>query len=141
MNCIKPNDRIPPKLDKSAVRSDRLKFHGIWSSDLEIAVFPSAASWSPAGLATSDTKAVSKADASAFIPDKSDAVKGKRPLDATDVGLIAMSDIGDIELIDGITGAISEALWSITILQQRQNKLPLAFFLSRKILKKSKTNK
>lgn len=114
--------KLPPKFGKSAVRSDRLKFHWIWSSDLEIPLPPSGASCSPTELATSDVNAVSRAEASAPIPDISDAVKGKWPLDATDVGLTGISETDDIVPFGGITGAISGALWSITILQQGQKQ-------------------
>lgn len=121
---------LPPKFDKSAVRSDKLKFHWIWSSDLkeslEFPTPPSGASCNPTELATSDVKAVSSADVSTPIPDISDAVKGKWPLDATDVGLTGISDMDDMVLFGGIIGATSAALLSITILQQGQKQLTLA---------------
>ena len=121
---------LPPKFDKSAVRSDKLKFHWIWSSDLkeslEFPAPPSGASCNPTELATSDVNAVSSADVSTPIPDISDAVKGKWPLDATDVGLTGISDMDDMVPFGGIIGATSAALFSITILQEGKKQLTLA---------------
>lgn len=127
---VKSSYELPPKFDKSAVRSDKLKLHGIWSSDLreslEFPAPPSGASCNPTELATSDVNAVSSADASTPIPDISDAVKGKWPLDATDVGLTAISDMDDMVPFGGTMGVTSAVLLSITILQQKQKQLPLA---------------
>lgn len=136
------NYKLPPKFDKSAVRSDRLKFHWIWSSDLEFPG-PSGASCNPTEVATSDVNAVSSADVSTPIPDISDAVKGKWPLDATDPGLTGISDIDDMVLFGGIIGATSAALFSITILRQGQKQLPLVELISCKMIeiKSSLSNK
>lgn len=68
--------------------------------------------------------AVSRADVSTPMPDISDALKGKWPVDATDVGLTGISDIDDIPLLGAIAGAISAALLSITMLENsRESKL------------------
>lgn len=127
---IKNKKNLPPKFDKSAVKSERLKFHGIGAKalreSLEFPGPPSGGSCNPTELATSDVNAVSSADASTPIPDISDAVKGKWPLDATEVGLTGISDMDDMALLGGITGATSAVLVSLTILQKRKKQLPLA---------------
>lgn len=105
---------LPPKFDKSAVRSVRLKFHWIWSSDLkesrEFPSVPSGGSCKPTEFATSDVKAVSRVEVSVPIPEISDAENGKWPLDATDVGLIGSSDMDDNALFGGRTEATSAVL-------------------------------
>lgn len=121
--------KLPPKFDKSAVRSEKLKFHGIWANDLgESPEFPtplSGDSCSPAGLATSDVKAVSRAEESTAMPDISDALKGNWPLD---VGLTGISDMEDIVLFGGITGDASAVLVSMHILHRKELEV-----ISRKI--------
>lgn len=118
------NITIPSIFDKSAVRSERLKFHGIWDKDLseslECPTPLSGGSSNPTELVKSDVKAVSRTEVSTPILGISDALNGKWPLDATEVGLTGISDMDDIALFRGIVGDMSAIVVSITILQNQE---------------------
>lgn len=71
---------------------------------------PSGGSCKPTEFATSDVNGVSRVEISAPIPEISDAENGKWPLDATDVGLIGISDMDDNALFVGKTETTSGEL-------------------------------
>ena len=121
-------NNLPPKFDRSAVRSERLKVHWICSNDLEFPAPPSGPSCNPTELAASDVNDVYSAEVSTPIPDMSDAVNGKWPLDVTDVGLRGISDMDEMALLGGTTGAVSAALFPITILQEQKQQQLAGFF-------------
>lgn len=112
---------LPPKLVRSAVKSERLKFQSCPNErlieSLDEPTPPSGPSCRPPG---SEEKVGSKADGSMPMPDISVGVKGKWLLEAADEGLTAISDIADIVPVAGgpagAAGSGTPAPLSITML-------------------------
>lgn len=116
-----PNRTLPPKLVKSVVRSERLKFQSCPKDLMESLDKPSDPNCNAPAFPTSDSNVESRADTSMLIPGISDGVKEAWLLDAADEGLTAISD--DMALPVAPACGASGTLLSTTMLQQHMSNI------------------